>query len=127
MQPSALDSGALSLSFTHGFATKLGAPATLERATSGQGQNRKIPILVTYPEFDRLCVVLVSTLSPLNIGAAARAMSNFGFSRLRVVNPYNAEWIRRTLRRTTDDRDCNPVSRSGGVMKRGRVYPSKCP
>lgn len=39
-------------------------------------------------EFDRLFVVLVSTRNPLNIGAAARAMSNFGFGRLRVVNPY---------------------------------------
>ena len=37
---------------------------------------------------DRLCVVLVSTRNPLNIGAAARAMSNFGFSALRLVNPY---------------------------------------
>jgi len=37
---------------------------------------------------DRLIVVLVSTRNPLNIGAAARAMSNFGFSRLRVVNPF---------------------------------------
>ena len=26
--------------------------------------------------------------NPLNIGAAARAMSNFGFNQLRVVNPY---------------------------------------
>jgi len=32
--------------------------------------------------------VLVSSRNPLNIGAAARAMSNFGFSHLRVVNPY---------------------------------------
>jgi tRNA/rRNA methyltransferase len=37
---------------------------------------------------DRLRVVLVSTRNPLNIGAAARAMSNFGFFHLRVVNPY---------------------------------------
>jgi TrmH family RNA methyltransferase len=37
---------------------------------------------------DHLRVVLVSTRNPLNIGAAARAMSNFGFLRLRVVNPY---------------------------------------
>ena len=37
---------------------------------------------------DRLIVILVSTRNPLNIGAAARAMSNFGFSHLRVVNPY---------------------------------------
>ncbi|SPE45049.1 tRNA/rRNA methyltransferase (SpoU) [Candidatus Sulfotelmatobacter sp. SbA7] len=39
-------------------------------------------------ELDRLNIVLVSTRNPLNIGAAARAMSNFGFSHLRVVNPY---------------------------------------
>jgi tRNA/rRNA methyltransferase len=39
-------------------------------------------------DLDRLCVVLVGARNPLNIGAAARAMSNFGFSRLRVVNPY---------------------------------------
>jgi len=32
--------------------------------------------------------VLVATRNPLNLGAAARAMSNFGFLRLRVVNPY---------------------------------------
>jgi TrmH family RNA methyltransferase len=32
--------------------------------------------------------VLVNARNPLNIGAAARAMSNFGFSRLRVVNPF---------------------------------------
>jgi len=38
--------------------------------------------------FDHLRVVLVSTRNPLNIGAAARAMSNFGFLHLRVVNPY---------------------------------------
>jgi len=35
-----------------------------------------------------LRVVLVAPRNPLNIGAAARAMANFGFSRLRVVNPY---------------------------------------
>jgi TrmH family RNA methyltransferase len=38
---------------------------------------------------DNVRVVLVSTRNPLNIGAAARAMRNFGFSRLRVVNPYD--------------------------------------
>jgi tRNA/rRNA methyltransferase len=38
---------------------------------------------------NNLRVVLVSTRNPLNIGAAARAMANFGFSRLRVVNPYD--------------------------------------
>src|ERR1700729_1070737 len=44
--------------------------------------------MFTAAQFDRLRVVLVSTRNPLNIGAAARAMSNFGFLRLRVVNPY---------------------------------------
>jgi TrmH family RNA methyltransferase len=39
-------------------------------------------------EFDGLRVVLVDARNPLNIGAAARAMSNFGFHHLRVVNPY---------------------------------------
>jgi TrmH family RNA methyltransferase len=39
-------------------------------------------------EFERLRVVLVNTRNPLNIGAAARAMSNFGFLRLYVVKPF---------------------------------------
>ena len=39
-------------------------------------------------EFDSLRVVLVNTRNPLNIGAAARAMSNFGFLHLRVVNAF---------------------------------------
>lgn len=42
----------------------------------------------TTAQLDRLRVVLVSSRNPLNIGAAARAMSNFGFRHLRVVNPY---------------------------------------
>ena len=41
-------------------------------------------------DLDHLRVVLVATRNPLNIGAAARAMSNFGVRRLRVVNPYDA-------------------------------------
>jgi TrmH family RNA methyltransferase len=44
--------------------------------------------LSPHSEIDRLRVVLVSPRNPLNIGAAARAMSNFGFLHLRVVNPY---------------------------------------
>jgi TrmH family RNA methyltransferase len=38
---------------------------------------------------DPLRIVLVSPRNPLNIGAVARAMSNFGFSNLRLVNPYD--------------------------------------
>ena len=37
---------------------------------------------------DRLRVILVAPRNPLNIGAVARAMSNFGFFHLCVVNPY---------------------------------------
>jgi tRNA/rRNA methyltransferase len=39
-------------------------------------------------ELDELVVVLVRPRNPLNIGAAARAMSNFGAHRLRLVNAY---------------------------------------
>lgn len=37
-------------------------------------------------------MVLVNTRNPLNIGAVARAMSNFGFSDLRLVQPYEASF-----------------------------------
>jgi len=37
-------------------------------------------------------VVLVSPRNPLNIGAVARAMANFGFSRLKIVAPYDPHW-----------------------------------
>ena len=35
-----------------------------------------------------LVVILVAPRNPLNIGASARAMQNFGYEVLRVVNPY---------------------------------------
>ena len=38
---------------------------------------------------DPLRIVLVTPRNPLNIGAVARAMSNFGFTQLRLVNPYD--------------------------------------
>src|ERR1035438_7307082 len=41
---------------------------------------------------DRLDVVLVSPRNPLNIGAAARAMANFGFTRLAVVAHSAPHW-----------------------------------
>src|SRR3954464_1597084 len=40
------------------------------------------------PKAGHLHVILVRTRNPLNIGAVARAMSNFGFNSLRLVNPY---------------------------------------
>ncbi len=39
-------------------------------------------------DLENLVVVLVRPRNPLNIGAAARAMTNFGAPHLRLVNPY---------------------------------------
>lgn len=36
--------------------------------------------------------ILVRPRDPNNIGACARALGNFGFSRLRIVNPYTPTW-----------------------------------
>lgn len=44
--------------------------------------------MLTTAERDQVCVVLVGSRNPLNIGAAARAMANFGFARLRLVRPF---------------------------------------
>src|SRR5260370_33245811 len=41
---------------------------------------------------NNLRVVLAGPRNPLNIGAGARAMSNFGFHRLRLVNPYHVAY-----------------------------------
>jgi tRNA/rRNA methyltransferase len=48
--------------------------------------------LPTDAQRDCLDVVLVSPRNPLNIGAAARAMANFGFERLAVVAAYAPHW-----------------------------------
>jgi tRNA/rRNA methyltransferase len=48
--------------------------------------------LLTDSQRDHLDIVLVSPRNPLNIGAAARAMANFGFRRLAVVAPYEEHW-----------------------------------
>lgn len=49
-------------------------------------------LLLTPEQRGRLEVILVSPRNPLNIGAAARAMANFSFSRLTVVAPFEAHW-----------------------------------
>jgi TrmH family RNA methyltransferase len=49
--------------------------------------------LVVKPWFDQLRVVLVRSRNPLNIGAAARAMSNFGFQNLRLVTPWEPSYL----------------------------------
>jgi TrmH family RNA methyltransferase len=66
-----------------------GVPTALP-STWGESSCRKIEPLPGQTELDRLVVVLVRPRNPLNIGAAARAMSNFGAHRLRLVNPYAA-------------------------------------
>src|SRR5712664_1056663 len=57
--------------------------AFLPGATENRGCS-----LSSHSQLDNLRVVLVNPRNPLNIGAAARAISNFGFFHLRVVNPY---------------------------------------
>ena len=49
-------------------------------------------LLLVEAQRDRLDIVLVSPRNPLNIGAAARAMANFGFVHLTVVAPYEPHW-----------------------------------
>ena len=46
-------------------------------------------VLMTPSTLDNLAIVLVETRNPLNIGAVARAMSNFGCFDLRLVKPYD--------------------------------------
>lgn len=49
--------------------------------------------LIVSPWFDQLRVVLVRPRNPLNIGAAARAMSNFGIQKLRLVTPWEPSYL----------------------------------
>lgn len=58
-----------------------------------------------------LKVVLVSPRNPLNIGAAARAMSNFGFSELRLVNPYEVAF-----------REARSAVKAHAVLEHAREY-----
>ena len=60
-----------------------------------------------------LRVVLVSPRNPLNIGAAARAMSNFGFPELRLVNPYDVAF-----------REAKSAVRAHAVLEAAREFPT---
>lgn len=62
-------------------------------------------------ELDDLVVVLVRPRNPLNIGAAARAMSNFGAHRLRLVNPYAVAF-----------REARSAVNAGEVLKRAEEF-----
>jgi TrmH family RNA methyltransferase len=48
--------------------------------------------LLSEQQRGQIDVVLVSPRNPLNMGAAARAMANFGLSRLSVVAPHAPHW-----------------------------------
>lgn len=62
---------------------------------------------------NNLHVVLVAPRNPLNIGAAARAMSNFGCSHLRLVNPYKVAF-----------REARSAVGAGKLLAAAREYPS---
>ncbi len=49
--------------------------------------------MLTADQADRIEVILVSPRNPLNIGAAARAMANFGLHRLTIVAPFASNWM----------------------------------
>jgi len=49
----------------------------------------KAPVTGPPNSLDRIVVVLVATRNSLNIGAAARAKSNFGFTQLHLVRPWD--------------------------------------
>lgn len=57
--------------------------------------------------------MLVSARNPLNIGAAARALSNFGLSDLRLVNPYEPSF-----------REAVSATHAKNVLHDARVYTS---
>ena len=48
--------------------------------------------MLTPEQRDRVDIVLVSPRNPLNIGAVARAMANFGFNRLTVAAAFDLHW-----------------------------------
>ncbi|UWZ84194.1 RNA methyltransferase [Occallatibacter riparius] len=48
--------------------------------------------MLTLEQRDRMDVVLVSPRNPLNIGAVARAMANFGFEHLAVAAAFDPHW-----------------------------------
>jgi len=58
-------------------------------------------------------VVLVEPRNPLNIGAVARAMSNFGFARLHLVNPYDVAF-----------REARSAVRSRYILENARIFTS---
>src|ERR1700692_4625627 len=71
-----------------GCGSSLARIPTVRLAIKAKSSCRKIESLPGQSKLANLVVVLVRPRNPLNIGAAARAMSNFGAHRLRLVNAY---------------------------------------
>lgn len=70
----------------------MGSEVAARRTVSCNAAGSTIIPLLTPEQRDRISVVLVSPRNPLNIGAVARAMANFGFAHLTVVAPYEPHW-----------------------------------
>ena len=66
---------------------------------------------------DRLTVVLVGARNPQNIGAAARALQDFGFSDLRVVNEFGAPFEAAQL-------EAKSAVGAGEVMRSAKLFSS---
>src|ERR1700756_1395087 len=62
--------------------------ASLQLQSDRPGVGLPVERLKDPANLENLRIVLVRTRNPLNIGAAARAMSNFGALDLRLVTPY---------------------------------------
>ncbi|PWT73419.1 MAG: hypothetical protein C5B46_05355 [Proteobacteria bacterium] len=73
---------------------RIGDHTCFECSNSPDSDRRRLynHLLLTEAERDCTEVVLVSPRNPLNIGAVARAMANFGFTRLTVAAPYAPHW-----------------------------------
>ncbi len=118
-------------------------PGQKEHAAATRSRHYNEPL---HPdsECDRIEIVLVAPRNPLNIGAAARAMANFGFSRLTVVAnseagfDFDARWrearsavgaaeilqnARRTQRLADALAECTLTLGTGSLMRRKPEQP----
>jgi tRNA C32,U32 (ribose-2'-O)-methylase TrmJ len=68
----------------------------------------------------RLAIVLVGARNPSNIGAAARAMQDFGFSDLRIVNDFSAPF--EAARLESDQLEAKSAVAAQHVMHSARRY-----
>jgi TrmH family RNA methyltransferase len=82
--------------------------------------------MLSVADRSRLTVVLVGARNPANIGAAARAMQDFGFSDLRVVNeyaaPFEAAQIEAAQGEAVGLEEVKSAVAAGGVMRAARRF-----